>query len=135
MSLQDKLVKVSRIVFRWFDKLTMTGHPEPVEGSAYNKQRSNNMAIAKTEERIPARMPHEVYERIAEAAGTVGATLNQFIVQSALEKANNIMEQERTINLSAQAAKAVFDLLENPPQPSRNLKKALQYRKSLLCLK
>jgi len=30
------------------------------------------MAITKTEERIPARMPHDVYERIAEAARTEG---------------------------------------------------------------
>lgn len=93
------------------------------------------MAITKTEERIPARMPHDVYERIAEAAKTVGATLNQFIVQSALEKANNIIELERTIHLSTQAAKNVFDLLENPPQPTRQLKKALLHRKNLLCLK
>jgi len=93
------------------------------------------MAITKTEERIPARMPHDVYERIAEAAKTIGATLNQFIVQSALEKANGIIEQERTLHLSAQAAKTVFDLIENPPKPAGQLKKALQHRKKLLCLK
>ena len=93
------------------------------------------MALAKTEERIPARMPHEVYERIAEAAKTVGASLNQFIVQSALEKANDIIEQERVIHMSAKEAKTVFDLLENPPLPSGRLTKALQHRKNLLCSK
>ena len=93
------------------------------------------MAITKTEERIPARMPHDVYERIAEAAKTVGATLNQFIVQSALERANDIIERERTIHLSTRAAKTVFNLLENPPQPTTQLKKALRHRKNLLCLK
>ncbi|MEK6673360.1 MAG: DUF1778 domain-containing protein [Nitrospirota bacterium] len=93
------------------------------------------MALTKTEERIPARMPYDVYERIAEAAKTVGATLNQFIVQSALEKANDIIARERTIHLSTQAAKTVFDLLENPPQPTMQLKKAFQQRKKLLCSK
>lgn len=93
------------------------------------------MSITRTEERVPARMPHDVYVRIAEAAKTVGATLNQFLVQSALEKANNIIEREHTIYLSTQAAKTVFDLLENPPQPARQLKKALQHRRNLLCLK
>lgn len=93
------------------------------------------MAITKTEERIPARMPHDVYMRIAEAAKTVGATLNQFIVQSALEKATSIIERERTINLSTNAAKAVFDLLEKPPLPAKPLKKTLQHRKNLLCSK
>jgi len=53
------------------------------------------MPLNKSEERIPARMPLEVYERIAVAAQTVGATLNQFIVQSALDKANDILERER----------------------------------------
>ena len=66
------------------------------------------MAITKTEDRIPARMPHDVYERIADAARAFGATLNQFIVQSALEKANNIIELERTIHHSTQAANKVF---------------------------
>lgn len=80
-------------------------------------------------------MPHDVYERIADAARTVGSTLNQFIVQSALEKANTIIELERTIHLSTQTAKKVFDLTENPPQPTRQLKKALQHRKKLLCSK
>lgn len=93
------------------------------------------MPITKTEERIPARMPHDVYERIAEAAKTVGATLNQFIVQSAFEKANDVIERERTIHLSTRSAKTVFALLENPPLPSRQLKKALQQRKNLLCSK
>ena len=75
------------------------------------------MAITKTEERIPARMPHDVYERIVDAPGP---------------KANNIIEMESTIHLSTQAAKKVFALLENPPQPTRQLKKSLQQRKKVL---
>ncbi|WP_298272773.1 DUF1778 domain-containing protein [Geobacter sp.] len=93
------------------------------------------MALAKTEERIPARMPHAVYERISEAAQAVGATLNQFLVQAALEKANEILEQERIIALSTKAAKTVFDLIENPPEPNERLKKALKRREDLLCRK
>lgn len=80
-------------------------------------------------------MPHDVYERIAEAAKTIGATLNQFIVQTALEKANDIIERERTIRLSTKAAQTVFDLLESPPQPVGPLKQALHRRKNLLCSK
>jgi hypothetical protein len=34
------------------------------------------MALNKVEERIPARMPPEVYERIAAAAQAIGATIN-----------------------------------------------------------
>ena len=80
-------------------------------------------------------MPHTVYEKITEAAQTVGATLNQFLVQSALERANEILERERVISLSSNAAKTVFDLIENPPKPNEQLKRAIKRRKNILCLR
>jgi uncharacterized protein (DUF1778 family) len=52
------------------------------------------MALNKVQERIPARMPHEVYERIVAAARVVGSTLNQFLVQSALDKANEVLKKD-----------------------------------------
>jgi uncharacterized protein (DUF1778 family) len=91
------------------------------------------MALNKIEERIPARMPPEVYERIVAAAQTVGATLNQFLVQSALDKANDILERERVITLSTRAAKTFFGLIDNPPEPNDRLKKTMKRRKALLC--
>ena len=91
------------------------------------------MALNKVEERIPARMPLEVYERIAAAAQTVGATLNQFLVQSALDKANDILERERVITLSTKAAETFFALIENPPTPNDCLKDAMHQREALLC--
>lgn len=87
------------------------------------------------EERIPARMPSAVYDRIVEAAQSVGATLNQFLVQSALEKANEILERDRVIKLSATSAKTVFDLVENPPAPNERLMAAMRRRKEVLCPK
>lgn len=93
------------------------------------------MARTIAEERIPARMPTAVYERLVEASQAVGATLNQFLVQSALEKANSILEDERTIKLSTAAADAVFTLMENPPEPNEYLKKSMQRRKDTLCPK
>jgi uncharacterized protein (DUF1778 family) len=91
------------------------------------------MTLNKIEERIPARMPLEVYERIAAAAQTIGATLNQFLVQSALDKANDILERERVITLSINAAETFFDLVENPPDPNDRLKEAMHRREALLC--
>jgi uncharacterized protein (DUF1778 family) len=93
------------------------------------------MTFNKIEERIPARMPLEVYKRIAAAARTTGATLNQFLVQSALDKANDILEKERVITLSIKAAETFFDLIENPPAPNDRLKEAMHQREALLCRK
>lgn len=91
------------------------------------------MAKALTEERIPARMPTAVYDRLVEAAQAVGATLNQFLVQAALEKANTILEEERQIKLSAAASRELFRIMEQPPEPNEHLKNALKRRKELLC--
>ena len=91
------------------------------------------MALNKIEERIPARMPLAVYERIAAAAHTIGATLNQFLVQSALDKANDILERERVITLSSRAADTFFSLIENPPDPNDRLKEAMHQREAILC--
>ena len=91
------------------------------------------MALTKTEARIPARMPQEVYERIVAASQTVGATLNQFLVQAALERANEVLERERTISLSLESAEHLFRLLENPPDPNERLKEAMQRHEALLC--
>lgn len=88
-----------------------------------------------SEERIPARMPTAVYERLVEAAQAVGATLNQFLVSAALEKADAILERERVIKLSAASSEALFAIMENPPEPNEYLKKAMQRRQEILCPK
>jgi uncharacterized protein (DUF1778 family) len=93
------------------------------------------MARTIAEERIPARMPTAVYDRLVEAAQAVGATLNQFLVQSALEKANAILEEERVIKLSAASSDALFAIMENPPEPTEYLKEAMHRRNEALCRK
>ena len=91
------------------------------------------MAPTKTETRIPARMPKEVYERIVAASQAGGATLNQFLVQAALERANEVLEREQTIALSLESAEHLFSLLETPPDPNERLKEAMQRHEALLC--
>lgn len=53
------------------------------------------------------------------------STLNQFVTQAALEKAEKIVEKERTLQMSEKTAAWFFDLLDNPPAPSQNLVDAL----------
>ena len=52
------------------------------------------MALEKQNQRVSARVPQQVYEILAQAAEATGATLNQFLVQSAYEKAQKIIEDE-----------------------------------------
>jgi uncharacterized protein (DUF1778 family) len=77
--------------------------------------------------RVSARVPAQVQETLELAAAMVGATVNQFMVQTALREAERIIEQERVIRLSAHDAEMFIQALENPPPPNAKLKTALQH--------
>ena len=86
--------------------------------------------IAK-QDRIGARVPHEVYETLCRAAELTGATVNQFLVQSALKEAQAVIEREQLIRLSSRDWNWLLDLMENPPKPNTKLKTALKrYQKA-----
>ena len=87
------------------------------------------MIVSKEKERISARVPKHAYQILTHAAEISGATLNQFLVQAALEKAQIIIEKNRRINLSARSAKVFFDAIENPPKPTGKLKSAMKVYK------
>lgn len=87
----------------------------------------------KKTERITARVSADIRNRLLEAAAFSGATLNQFLVQAAIEKAQAIIEKERVIKLSYKDAEVFFKAIENPPKANAKLKKAVKkYKKSEL---
>ena len=91
------------------------------------------MALSKAKERISARVPQHAYQTLTQAAEISGATLNQFLLQAALEKAQIIIDKNRTIKLSTQAATVFFDTIENPPKPKSKLKNTMKtYKESIL---
>lgn len=83
---------------------------------------------AKTE-RISARVPEHVFETLTRAAELVGATVNQFLVQSALDRAQRVIEEENIIRLNAESARRFFDAIENPPSPNEKLLAAFRAHK------
>jgi uncharacterized protein (DUF1778 family) len=56
--------------------------------------------------RITARVPAEVRATLEQAARLQGATLNQFVVQSAFQEAQRILERETVIQLPNRMPKA-----------------------------
>jgi len=80
-----------------------------------------DIMVAKVETRISARVPEQVYETLTRAAELCGATMNQFLVQSALDRARTVIEEERLIRLDAEAARRFFEAIENPPAPNEKL--------------
>jgi uncharacterized protein (DUF1778 family) len=82
--------------------------------------------------RVVARIPPAVKETLQRAADLSGATLNQFLVQSAVNAANQLLETERKIVLSERDAQTVFDLLENPPTPNQQLLVAVEKHRAFI---
>lgn len=78
------------------------------------------------DDRVTARIPRANRLIIERAAALYGATLNQFIVQSALDRADKILEREETLRLSERDSIAFINALENPPIPSDKLIAALK---------
>ena len=76
--------------------------------------------------RITARIPDKVRVTLEQAAELLGATVNQFVVQTAYEKAQRVIERESVIRLSQKDARKVFSLLDNPPKPNKRLKNAVK---------
>ena len=83
-------------------------------------------------ERITARVSENIKETLIAAAELTGATLNQFLVQSALEKAEDIIEKDKLIQLSHKDSICFFDSLENPSMPNAKLTSAVaSYRANI----
>lgn len=83
------------------------------------------------QDRIGARVPHEVYEMLCRAAELSGATINQFLVQSALKEAQAVIEREQIIRLSAHDWEWMLNLLDIPPEPNAKMKAAMdRYQKT-----
>ena len=83
--------------------------------------------VAAKQDRIGARVPRDVYEKLCRAAELTGATVNQFLVQSALKEAQSVIEREQTIHLSRRDSERLLNLLENPPKPNARLKAAVKH--------
>lgn len=76
--------------------------------------------------RITARVPDNVRVTLEQAAELLGATVNQFVVQTAYQEAQRVLERESVIRLSQQDARKIFTLVDYPPKPNARLKAAVK---------
>jgi uncharacterized protein (DUF1778 family) len=80
--------------------------------------------------RITARVSSQIAEKLQEAADLTGATLNQFLVQAALEKAHIVIEREQVIRYTREDAAMLIGLIDAPPRANAALSKAFKKFKS-----
>jgi len=83
---------------------------------------SNSSTIA----RLEARLPIDIHKRLKRAAAIQGRTLTDFVVSSASDAANKVIEDAEILRISAQDQQKVAELLLNPPNPSPALERAAQ---------
>ncbi|PHS12949.1 MAG: hypothetical protein COA86_17850 [Kangiella sp.] len=81
-------------------------------------------AAIQERDRITARVTKKVKQELEDAAALLGSTLNEFMVQSALERAHKILERDQIISLTAADSAVFFQALDNPSKPNDALKKA-----------
>lgn len=80
--------------------------------------------LANTGKRLTTRITDHVQEKLQAAADLLGATLNQFVVQAALEKAEKVIESESTIALTRRESLRLLQLIENPPPRNKKFLQA-----------
>lgn len=79
-----------------------------------------------SDDRIVSRIPRSNRVIIEKAAAVYGATVNQFIVQTALDRATQILEREELLRLSEKDAQVFLEAIDNPPLPSNRLIEAMR---------
>ena len=86
----------------------------------------NSLAERKDQKRLVARTSTEVQECIQKAAGYSGTTVSQFLIESAMGRARDIIERTEILRLSSSGAEAVLAAMERPPQVNNRLRQAAQ---------
>jgi uncharacterized protein (DUF1778 family) len=69
--------------------------------------------------RLEARISPDLKRSLEYAASLRGASLTEFVVQSAQEAAMRTIRENEVLTLSARAREAFSELLLNPPRPNR----------------
>ena len=82
--------------------------------------------------RIMARVSDSVRDTLEQAAELLGATVNQFVVQTAYVEAQRLIERESVIRLSQKDAHKILALLDKPPKPNKRLKDAVKIYKGMV---
>jgi uncharacterized protein (DUF1778 family) len=82
--------------------------------------------------RLEARISPDVHALIKRAAELQGRSMTDFVVSTAQEAAQRVIEQSEVIRLSLADQQCFADALISPPEPNQALKKAFEQRERLL---
>lgn len=82
--------------------------------------------VSNKDVRLTARVPEHVQELVQNAADLSGATISQFIVNAALDKAKATLMEMQFITVSEEAADRIYAALEEPPNINQALREVAE---------
>lgn len=89
---------------------------------AMNARAEKELTSTQAGRRLTTRMNDLVQSKLQTAADLLGATLNQFVLQAAVEKADKVIENESSITLTRRESARLLAMIDNPPPMNKKLK-------------
>lgn len=87
---------------------------------------THTASAARKNERVNLRVNARTKFLLLRAAEISGTALTEFVVQTALERADRLVNQPRVTRVSNEEFFKVLDLIENPPAPTDYLVEAMR---------
>lgn len=79
----------------------------------------------KADTSITMRLPVQTRELIDRAVATIDKSRTEFVIESARQRAIDVLLDQRVFHLDAQASEALAQVLENPPAPVEALRRLM----------
>lgn len=82
----------------------------------------------KADSTITMRLPAQTRELIDRAAATIDKTRTEFVLESARQRAVDVLLDQRVFHLDEAASDAFAEVLDNPPAPVEALRALMKSR-------
>lgn len=82
--------------------------------------------------RLTARTSEENHDLVNQAAALVGNTVTQFLLNTVLERAKQVIEEHERITLNRHQADILFNFFDNPPPLNNRIKTVAKRHKELI---
>lgn len=82
--------------------------------------------ITRKDERINLRVDARAKAMLVKAAEICGTPLSEFVIQTALDRADRLVSEPKATRVSNEEFFRVLDLIETPPEPTDYLVRTIQ---------
>jgi uncharacterized protein (DUF1778 family) len=80
--------------------------------------------------RLDIRTTNQAKQAIEHAANIVGVTMSSFVLESAIERATQVIESNQRIRLNQEESEHFLALMDNPPEENESLRQLFEKHKN-----